>query len=61
MDPLFFIMHKIPQADFKRLSSNDPKQKSYFVEHIGTAFRKIGFLALKGHFLEETQRLVQLM
>ena len=54
MDPLFFIMHKIPQADLKDFLSNDPKQKSYFVEHIGTAFRKIGFLALKGHFLEES-------
>ena len=54
MDPLFFIMHKIPQADLRDFLSNDPKQKSYFVEHIGTAFRKIGFLALKGHFLEES-------
>ena len=54
MDPLFFIMNKIPQADLKDFLSNDPKQKSYFVEHIGTAFRKIGFLALEGHFLEES-------
>ena len=43
-------MYKIPQADLNDFLSNDPKQKSYFVKHIGNAFRKIGFLALKGHF-----------
>ena len=53
MDPLFF-MYKIPQADLKDFISEDPKQKSSFVEHVGTAFRKIGFLALKGHFLDES-------
>ena len=47
-------MYKIPQADLNDFLSNDPKQKSYFVKHIGNAFRKIGFLALKGHFLEES-------
>ena len=40
-------MYKIPQADLKDFISEDPKQKSSFVEHVGTAFRKIGFLALK--------------
>ena len=45
-------MQHIPQADLNDFLSNDPKRKAAFVEHIGASFQEIGFLALKGHFLE---------
>ena len=46
-------MQHIPQADLNDFLSNDPKRKAAFVEHIGASFQEIGFLALKGHFLEK--------
>jgi isopenicillin N synthase-like dioxygenase len=45
-------MQHIPQADLNDFLSNDPKSKAAFVKHIGASFQEIGFLALKGHFLE---------
>ena len=51
MDPLFFMQH-IPQADLHEFLSDDPKRKEAFVQKIGAAFQEIGFLALKGHFLD---------
>lgn len=47
-------MHKIPQANLKDFLSDDPNQKSSFVKELGNAFRDMGFVALKGHFLEES-------
>ncbi len=56
MGSLFFnlqtFMQKIPKADLKVFLSDDPNQKKAFVNQVGTAFEKIGFLALKGHFLD---------
>ncbi len=52
MDPLFFHMQYIPQADLNEFLSEDPVRKAAFVQHIGTAFQEIGFLALKGHLLD---------
>ena len=46
-------MKHIPQADLNEFLSGDPKQKSDFVKFIGASFQEIGFLALRGHFLEE--------
>lgn len=46
-------MRHIPQANLKDFLSNDPKLKNKFVQHIGASFQEIGFIALKGHFLEE--------
>ncbi len=46
-------MKNIPQADLNEFLSKDPKRKAAFVKHIGASFQEIGFLALKGHFLEE--------
>ena len=46
-------MKNIPQADLNEFLSGDPKRKSDFVQIIGTSFQEIGFLALKGHFLEK--------
>lgn len=45
-------MQKIPQADLNDFLSDDEKRKADFVQHIGTSFKEIGFLALRGHFLE---------
>ena len=56
MGSLFFnlqtFMQKIPKADLKVFLSGDPNQKKAFVNRVGTAFENIGFLALKGHFLD---------
>ena len=52
MDPLFFQMQHIPQADLNEFLSDDPVRKAAFVQQIGEAFQEIGFLALKGHFLD---------
>lgn len=46
-------MKNIPQADLNEFLSGDPKRKSDFVQFIGASFQEIGFLALKGHFLEK--------
>jgi isopenicillin N synthase-like dioxygenase len=46
-------MQHIPQADLTDFLSGNPAQKNAFVQHIGSSFQEIGFLALKGHFLEE--------
>ncbi|MDG1022940.1 MAG: 2-oxoglutarate and iron-dependent oxygenase domain-containing protein [Flavobacteriaceae bacterium] len=47
-------MQHIPQADLTDFLSGNPAQKNAFVQHIGSSFQEIGFLALKGHFLEES-------
>lgn len=46
-------MQHIPKANLKDFLSNDPKIKNKFVQHIGASFQEIGFITLKGHFLEE--------
>ncbi len=46
-------MKNIPKADLKEFLSEDPHRKSKFVQFIGNAFQEIGFIALKGHFLED--------
>jgi len=45
-------MQHIPQADLNEFLSDDPMRKDAFVQKIGAAFQEIGFLALKGHFLD---------
>jgi isopenicillin N synthase-like dioxygenase len=45
-------MQKIPQADLGNFLSKNPNEQKAFVENIGNAFQEIGFLALKGHFLD---------
>jgi len=46
-------MQHIPQANLNDFLSEDPDRKAAFVQHVGASFKEIGFLALKGHFLEE--------
>lgn len=44
-------MNQIPRINLEDFLSNDLERKSEFVKKLGNAFRKIGFVALKGHFL----------
>lgn len=43
----------IPSVNLNDFISDDSKRKSDFVQAIGKAYQEIGFVALKGHFLEE--------
>ncbi|WNH12339.1 isopenicillin N synthase family dioxygenase [Thalassobellus suaedae] len=47
-------MNMIPSVDLNDFISNDPKKKQKFVDAIGKAYEEIGFVALKGHFLDDT-------
>jgi isopenicillin N synthase-like dioxygenase len=46
-------MQNIPSVDLRDFLSDDPARKQKFVNEIGKAFEEIGFVALKGHFLDE--------
>ena len=47
-------MNIIPSVNLKDFTSNDATKKQQFVEAIGKAYEEIGFVALKGHFLDES-------
>ncbi len=47
-------MDRIPSVDLKDFISGDPKRKQQFVDEIGKAYEDIGFVALKGHFLDDS-------
>ena len=46
-------MNSIPSVDLKDFLSNDPERKRKFIDEIGKAYEEIGFVALKGHFLDD--------
>ena len=46
-------MQKIPSVDLRDFLSEDPARKQKFVNEIGKAYEDIGFVALKGHFLND--------
>jgi isopenicillin N synthase-like dioxygenase len=46
-------MQKIPSVDLRDFLSDDPTRKQKFVNEIGRAYEDIGFVALKGHFLDD--------
>ncbi|MDC0629286.1 MAG: 2-oxoglutarate and iron-dependent oxygenase domain-containing protein [Flavobacteriaceae bacterium] len=46
-------MNKIPSVNLKEFLSDDSKVKQQFVTKIGEAYETIGFVALKGHFLDD--------
>lgn len=46
-------MQKIPSINLEDFLSEDPIRKKYFVQAIGKAYENIGFVALRGHFLEQ--------
>lgn len=47
-------MNTIPSVDLREFTSGDPNRKKDFVRQIGNAFEEIGFVALSGHFLEDS-------
>lgn len=47
-------MQNIPSVDLRDFLSGDPERKQKFVNEIGKAYEEIGFVALKGHFLDDT-------
>ena len=46
-------MNKIPSVDLADFLSEDPNRKQKFVNEIGTAYEKIGFVSLRSHFLDD--------
>ena len=46
-------MNTIPSVNLKDFLSDDPVRKQNFVDAIGKAYEEIGFVALKGHFLDD--------
>ena len=46
-------MNKIPSVNLADFLSNDPNKKQKFINEIGHAYETIGFVALKGHFLDD--------
>ena len=46
-------MQNIPSVDLRDFLSDKPERKQKFVNEIGRAFEDIGFVALKGHFLDD--------
>ncbi|MGV4414676.1 isopenicillin N synthase family dioxygenase [Chryseobacterium sp. T1] len=46
-------MQNIPSVDLRDFLSDDPVRKQKFVNEIGKAYEEIGFVALKGHFLDD--------
>lgn len=47
------VMQQIPSVDLRDFLSEDPIRKQKFVNEIGKAYEEIGFVALKGHFLDD--------
>ncbi|MFV0572889.1 MAG: isopenicillin N synthase family dioxygenase [Xanthomarina gelatinilytica] len=46
-------MNNIPSVNLNDFTSGDPVRKQKFVNEIGKAYEEIGFVALKGHFLDD--------
>lgn len=45
-------MNKIPSVNLEDFLSGDESRKQNFINEIGNAYENIGFVALKGHFLD---------
>ena len=46
-------MNIIPSVHLADFLSDDPIRKQKFIQEIGSAYENIGFVALKGHFLDD--------
>jgi isopenicillin N synthase-like dioxygenase len=46
-------MIEIPSVNLKDFISETPEKKQQFINDIGKAYEEIGFVALKGHFLDD--------
>jgi isopenicillin N synthase-like dioxygenase len=47
-------MNKIPSVNLLDFLSENPQDKQKFVNQLGQAYETIGFVALKGHFLDDS-------
>ena len=47
-------MNKIPSVNLLDFLSENPHDKQKFVNQLGQAYETIGFVALKGHFLDDS-------
>lgn len=47
-------MNKIPQVNLNDYLTGDPDSKKKFINDLGKGFSEIGFIALKGHLLNDT-------
>lgn len=47
-------MNRIPSVNLKDFLSDNADRKQRFINEIGKAYEDIGFVALKGHFLDDT-------
>ena len=47
-------MNRIPSVNLKDFLSEDLTKKQKFIDEIGEAYENIGFVALKGHFLDDS-------
>ena len=47
-------MPNIPSVDLNNFLSDDQSLKNKFVKKLGKAYQEIGFVALKGHFLKDS-------
>ncbi|MCF8255805.1 MAG: 2-oxoglutarate and iron-dependent oxygenase domain-containing protein, partial [Bacteroidia bacterium] len=43
----------IPSIDLRDFLSGNPEKKDEFVQSLGKAYQEIGFVAVKGHLLNE--------
>ena len=46
-------MKQIPSVNLSNFLSDDSNKRQNFIENIGKAYEEIGFVALKGHFLDQ--------
>ena len=46
-------MNVIPSVNLQDFVSGDPVRKQKFIDEIGKAYEEIGFVALRGHFLDD--------
>ncbi|MFD2917725.1 isopenicillin N synthase family dioxygenase [Psychroserpens luteus] len=46
-------MNRIPSVNLQDFLSEDANRKQKFIDEIGKAYEEIGFVALKGHFLDD--------
>lgn len=46
-------MNVIPSVNLQEFVSGDPVRKQKFIDDIGKAYEEIGFVALRGHFLDD--------
>ncbi len=44
---------RIPSVDLRDFLSENPTQRQAFIDALGAAYQDIGFVALKGHFLDQ--------